>query len=75
MDADQLKRKWVHSKGALKTRWGRFREQHLVQSEESYDQFVDKAHERYRDKKNELLTGADQRHEQSAPEAVGEISH
>jgi uncharacterized protein YjbJ (UPF0337 family) len=75
MDADQLKCKWVQFKGALKTGWSRFRDAHLVQCEGSYNQFVDRAHERYRDKKHELLTGGDQRHQQSAPEAVGDISH
>ena len=73
MDADQLKPKWVQFKGALKTRWIRFRDEHLVLCEESYDKFVDKAHERYGEKKYELLKGADQRHQQSAPQAVGEM--
>jgi len=73
MDADQLKRKWIQFKGALKTRWGRFRDQHLVQSEGSDDQVVDKAHERYGDKKYELLKGGNQRHQPSPPEAVGEM--
>ena len=63
MDADQLKCKWVQFKGALKMRWGRFRDEHLVQCEESYDQFVDKAHERYGDKKDELM------HEEDRPAA------
>ena len=63
MDADQLKPKWVQFKGALKTWWGKFRDQHLVQCEGSYDQFVDKAHERYGDEKDELM------HEESRPAA------
>ena len=75
MDADQLTRKWVQFTGALKTRWSRFRDQHLVQCEGSDDQVVDQAHQRYRDKKNELRKGADERHQPSLPEAVGEISH
>ena len=75
MDADQPKGKWVQFKGALKTRWSRFRDQHLVQCEGSDDQVVDTAHERYGEKKYELLKGADQRHQPSPPEAVGEISH
>ena len=75
MDTDQLARKWVQFKGALKTRWSRFRDQHLVQCEGSDDQVVDQAHQRYRDKKNELLKWADERHQPSLPEAVGEISH
>jgi hypothetical protein len=68
MDADQLKCKWVQFKGALKRRWGRFRNDHLVQSERSYDKFGDK------DKKDELMKGAEQGHQQ-AEEAVGEMSH
>src|SRR5262245_61843119 len=68
MDADQLKCKWIQFKRALKTRWGRFKDEHLVQSEGSYAKFVDKAHGR-------LMKGADQRHQQSAPEAVGKVSH
>ena len=73
MDADPLICKWVQFKGALKARWGRFRDDHLVQCEGSYDEFVDKVHERSGDKKDELLLlkGTDQRHQQSAPEAVG----
>jgi len=63
MDADQLTCKWVQFKGALKTRWGRFRDEHLVQCEGGYDQVVDKAHERYGDKKDEFM------HEEDRPAA------
>ena len=73
MDADQLKCKWVQFKGALKTRWVRFRHDHLVQSEGSYDKCIDNAHERHGNNNDELMKGADQ--QQSAPEAAGEISH
>ena len=55
MDADQLKCKWVQFKRALKTRLGRFRDDHLVQSEGSYDKVVDKAHEPFGDKKDEFM--------------------
>ena len=55
MDADQLMCKWAQFKGALKTRWGRFRDQHLVQCEGSDDQVVQNADERYRDKKDEFM--------------------
>ncbi len=65
---------WVQVKSALKTRWGRFRDDHLVQSEGSYDKWVDKAHERNGDKKDELIKGADQWHQQSAAKAVAEKS-
>jgi len=75
MDADQLKCKWVQFKGSVKTRWIRFRDEHLVLCEESYDKFVNKAHERYSEKKYELMKEADERHQQSAPEAVGEMPH
>ena len=76
MDADQPKGKWVQFKGALKTRWIRFRDQHLVLCEGSDDQVVDTAHERYGEKKYELLLkGGDQRHQPSPPEAVGEMPH
>ncbi len=75
MDADQLTRKWVQFKGALKTRWSRFRDQHLVLCEGSDDQVVGTAHEQYGDKKNERLKGADQRHQPSPPGAVGEMPH
>ena len=67
MHADQLKCKWVQFKGALKRRWGRFRDDHLVQSEQSYDKFGDK--------EDELMKGGDQRHQQLVAEAVGEMSH
>ena len=73
MDADQLTRKWVQFKGALKTRWSRFRDQHLVLCEGSDAQVVDTAHEQYGDKKNELLKGGDQRHQPSPPGVVGEM--
>jgi hypothetical protein len=46
----------------------------LVQTERSYDKFIDKAHERSGDKQDELMKGADQWHQQLAPEAVGEMS-
>jgi uncharacterized protein YjbJ (UPF0337 family) len=76
MDADQLKCKWVQFKGALKTRWGKFKHDHLVQCEGSYGKVATEAHERYGDKKHEqLVKGADQRHQQSVPEAVEEMSH
>ena len=55
MDADQPKGKWVQFTGALKTRWSRFRDQHLVQCEESDAQFVDTAHDRYGDNKDEVM--------------------
>src|SRR5262249_48301497 len=64
MDADQLKCKWVQFKGALKRRWGRFRDEHLVQTERSYDSLATK------DKKDELMKRADQGHKQSAPDAA-----
>jgi len=51
MDADQLTRKGAQFNGALKTRWSRFRDQHVVQCEGSDDQVVDQAHDRYGDKK------------------------
>ena len=63
MDADQLKSKWVQFTGAVKTRWIRFRDEHLVLCEESYDKFVDKAHERYGDKKDVFM------HEEDRPAA------
>jgi len=63
MDADQLKSKWVQFKGAVKTRWIRFRDEHLVLCEGSYDKFVDKAHEWYGDKKDEFM------HEEDRPAA------
>ena len=75
MDADQPTCIWVQFTGALKTRWSRFRDQHLVQCEGSDAQFVDTAHDRYGDKKNEFLKGADQRHQPSPTEAVGEMPH
>ena len=76
MDADQPKGKWVQFTGALKTRWIRFRDQHLVLCEGSDAQFVDTAHERYGEKKYELLLkGGDQRHQPSPTEAVGEMPH
>lgn len=65
---------WIQFKSALKTRWARFRDDHLVQTERSYDKFIDKAHERSGDKQDELMKGADQWHQQLAPEAVGEMS-
>jgi len=46
-----------------------------VQCEGSYGKVATEAHERYGDKKDKLMKGADQPHEQSAPEAVGEMSH
>ena len=67
MDADQLTRKWVQFKGALKTRWIRFRDQHLVLCEGSDDQVVDTARERYGDKKDEFMHEEDQ----PAASAVG----
>ena len=75
MDADQPKGKWVQFKGALKTRWIRFRDRHLVLCEGSDDQVVDTASQRYCEKKYELLKRGDQRHQPSPPEAVGEMPH
>jgi len=51
MDADQFTRKGAQFNCALKTRWSRFRDQHLVQCEGNDDQVVDQAHDRYGDKK------------------------
>ena len=42
----------------------------MQQIEGDYDKFVGKVQERYGDKKDELMTWADQWHQKSAPEAT-----
>ena len=43
--------------------------------EGNYDKFVGKAQERYGEKKDELMTWADQWHEQAVSEAKREKTH
>ena len=59
MNADQLTGKWMQFKGELKQRWGKFRDNYIVQSEGGYEQFAAKTQEWYGDKKM-ILNRADQ---------------
>ncbi len=70
MNADQLKGQWKQFKGELKRQYGKFTDDDLQQIEGNYDKFVGKVQERYGDKKDELLTWADQWHQTSAPNAI-----
>ena len=58
MNAEQLKGKWMQFKGELK--YGKFTDDDLKQIEGNYDKFVGKAQERYGDKKDDLMTWADE---------------
>jgi len=75
MNADQLKGKWMQFKGELKQQYGKFTDDDLQQIEGNYDTFLGKVQERYGDKKNALMTWADQWHEQSAPADAEKKSH
>jgi uncharacterized protein YjbJ (UPF0337 family) len=66
MNADQLKGKWMQFKGELKQQYGKFTDDDLQQTEGNYDTFLGKVQEWYGDKKDALMTWADQWHEQSA---------
>jgi len=72
MNADQLKGKWTQFKGELKQQWGKFTDDDLQQIEGNYDKFVGKVQERYGDKKDELMKWADQWHQRSESEAMGQ---
>jgi uncharacterized protein YjbJ (UPF0337 family) len=71
MNADQLKEKWMQFNGELKQQWGKFTDDDLQQIGGSYDRFVGKVHERYGDKKRELMKWAEEWHQKSAPKAIG----
>ncbi|MEP6891522.1 MAG: hypothetical protein ABI955_12590, partial [Nitrospirota bacterium] len=60
MNADQLKGKWMQLKVELYQQWGKFRDDHIVQSDGGLEQFSAKTQERYGDKKDELMKWADQ---------------
>ena len=72
MNADELKGKWMQFKGDLKQQWGKFTDDDLQQIEGNYDKFLGKVQERYGHNKDELMEWADQWHQRSLPEAMGQ---
>ena len=60
MNTDQFAGKWSQLKGELKTQWGKFTDDDLLQIEGNYDKFKGKVQERYGDKKDDVIRWADQ---------------
>ncbi|MBA2252371.1 MAG: CsbD family protein [Nitrospirales bacterium] len=60
MNREQFKGQWNQLKGELKTQWGKFTDDDLLQIEGDYDKFVGKVQERYGEKKDEVSRWADQ---------------
>lgn len=65
MNADQFKGRWMQFKGELKRQWGQLTDDDLRQIEGNYDKFLGKIHERYGDRKDEVIRWTDQWHERS----------
>jgi len=65
MNADQLKGKWIQFKGELKTQWGKFTDDDLLQIDGDFGKFIGKVQEHYGDKKAEVMKWSDQWHQQS----------
>ena len=74
MNADQLKGKWMQFKGELKQQYGNFTDDDLQQIEGNYEKFIGKVQERYGygEEKRELMQWADEWHQKSVPEAIGQ---
>lgn len=62
MNSDQLKGRWTHFKGELRSKWGKFTNDDLTEIEGDYQKLVGKAQERYGDKKAEVLKWAEDWH-------------
>lgn len=54
MNREPFKGQWSQFKGELKKQWGKFINDHLVQTEGEYDKFTGSVEERYGDKKGEV---------------------
>ena len=84
MNAEQLKGKWMQFKGELKQQWGKFVDNDLQQIEGSFDKIIGMlqerygsncvrlVRERYGERKEELMTWADQWQQRSQTEATKE---
>jgi uncharacterized protein YjbJ (UPF0337 family) len=59
MNADQLRGRWMQFKGELKGKWGQFTDNDLTEIDGNFDKFVGKVHQRYGDKKSELMKWAE----------------
>lgn len=58
MNSDQLKGRWTHFKGELRSKWGKFTNDDLQEIAGDYEKLQGKAQERYGDKKAEVLKWA-----------------
>ena len=54
MNKDHFKAQWNQLKGEMKTQWGKFTDDDLLQVEGDADKFAGKLQERYADKKDEV---------------------
>ena len=74
MNANQFNEKWMEFKGELKQQWGRFTAEDLQQVEGFLDRFIIKVQERYGygEEKRDLMKWADEWHQKSVPEAIGQ---
>lgn len=64
MSGDQFRNQWNQFKGELKKQWGKFIEDHLVQTEGDDDKFIGSLQERYGDQKEAVRQEVDQWYEQ-----------
>lgn len=59
MNRDQFKGAWKQFKGELKTQWGKFTDDDLMQIEGDYDKFIGTVQKHYGDKKDEVTRWSD----------------
>lgn len=63
MSREQFKAQWSQFKGDLKKQWGKFIDDHLVQTEGDYDKFPGSMQEGYGDEKEEVPRWVEEKYE------------
>ena len=71
MNADQLKEKWMQFKCELKQQYGNFIDDSAKQIEGHDDTFISTVQERYGEKKDAFIKGADRWLQQAGPQCWG----
>jgi len=77
MNKDQFRGSWRQFKGEVKSRWGQFTENDLLEAEGDYDKFLGIVQKRYGDQKEEVQRWAENWCEQHAAKSskATEIRH
>jgi uncharacterized protein YjbJ (UPF0337 family) len=60
MNKDQFKGSWQQFKGELKSKWGQFTDDDLLEAEGDYEKFLGIVQKRYGDQKEQVTRWADE---------------